>query len=209
MLDPDDERNGEGWIMKSRRGLVLVTLVTAGLAGGCSGGSQADSGSGLGTLPSGPTTTGTASPTPTKVDPTAAASAQVTAAVRNYVTVLMRGALANDPRFDYSTIATGKKLEEIRQGFTNQYVMGNRFSGTATIRAIKVESIILRGRSSSAVATGCVDDRAVLTNKKTKKIVGKIGGESSWTFTMVRKESRWVTSDVKSVAKDTGACTRP
>jgi hypothetical protein len=149
-----------------------------------------------------------ASPTPTKVDPTAAASAQVAAAVRNYVTVVFRGALANDPRFDYSTVATGTALEGVRNGFTNEYVMGNRYSGKGSVRAIVVESVTLRGQSNSAITTACLNDQTTVRNKKTKKVITKPGGESSWTFTMVRKNSHWLVSQAKGTGSEIGACTR-
>jgi hypothetical protein len=152
--------------------------------------------------------TSSASPSPTKTDPQEVATRQVESDVRRYVKVLLQGALANDPTFDYTGIASGAALEGIRKGFTNEYILGNRFSGTLTVRAVQVESLTLGRNLPSAVATGCVDDQAVSTNIHTKKTVGKVGGEASWTFVMSRRGKHWIASQAKAVLKDTGACTR-
>jgi hypothetical protein len=179
---------------------AAVLVAVAGCSGDPSGGAPSSVASF--------SVTSSASPSPTKADPEEVARRQVESDVRRYVKVLFQGALANDPTFDYTGIASGAALEGIRKGFTNQYAIGNRFSGSGSVRAVQVESMILGSSPPSAVATACVTDHTVLTNIRTKKVVGKIGGETSWTFEMKLRGSHWITNLAKAVKKETGACTR-
>jgi hypothetical protein len=171
---------------------------------GCSGG---PSGAGPSSVASS-SVTSSPSPSPTKADPEEVARRQVESDVRRYVKVVFQGALANDPTFDYAIVASGAALENIRTGFTNQYAIGNRFTGSGSVRAIRVESLRLGLRMPVAVVTACVDDRTVLTNKRTKKVIEGAGGESSWTFTLVDRGQHWLINKASGTGKETGACTR-
>lgn len=156
-----------------------------------------------------PTSVPTSTPpkaTPTPVDPTAVAKAEVLKDYQEFLAFRARGMVSNNAVFPYEQMMTGNALRAARSYVGAMATVGSKFSGSYKYLKGSVVAVNLKAKPATASVQACAMDSLILTNKSGKQLTepAKVATDDKLILT----GGRWKVTETFSGEPTGEGCTR-